>query len=229
MTSHELRDKMEAWIMFVLILALIVCSAFYFCCSTANLPSVRKVVVEISQVDSMRTNMAYSCMQMDSLIAAVKDYELKLDEKYQYLLEKREDDDRFKTWGALLIGLFVSVLGFFGYKSFKDIKNHSEEIARTESNHIANSIATSIAESTAAQKTNEYLDQHLAAKISEAMTAYYNEESTNVLKQRIIDELMPVITEVIDTRLRDRQDDGESDSHTTHGEGNVDTIQTPLF
>ena len=114
MKSYELRDKMEAWIMFVLILVFIGCCGYYFYCSTTNMPSVKTVVVETAQVDSLGKDVAYSRQQMDSIINVVRDYELKLDGKYQYLLEKREDDDRFKTWGALLIGLFVSVLGFFG-------------------------------------------------------------------------------------------------------------------
>jgi hypothetical protein len=230
MTSYELRDKMEAWIMFVLILAFIACSGYYFYCSTTNMPSVKKVVVETAQVDSLRMESAYSREQVDSIIDVVRDYELKLDEKYQYLLDKREDDDRFKTWGALLIGLFVSVLGFFGYKSFKDIKNHSEEIAKTEANNIAGRVATSQAEATATLKTNEYLEQHLDAKITEAMTAHYNGEATNVLKQRIVDELRPVIDEMIDARMRDAQEEPEEGNrHAANGNVGENNNQEPLF
>lgn len=219
---------MEAWIMCILILAFMACSAYYFYCSTTNMPSVRKVVVETVQADSIGLETAYSRKQVDSIIKVVRDYELKLDEKYQYLLEKREDDDRFKTWGALLIGLFVSVLGFFGYKSFKDIKNHSEEIAKAEAHKIAGSVAISQAEATATLKTNEYLEQHLDVKISEAMTAHYNGEATNVLKQRIIDELRPVIEDLIESRLRENQD--ERPTHVEgHGDINANNNQEPLF
>lgn len=230
MTSYELRDKMEAWIMFILILVFIACSGYYFYCSTTNMPSVRKVIVETAQVDSLGMEDVYSREQVDSIIELVRDYELKLDEKYQYLLEKREDDDRYKTWGALLIGLFVSVLGFFGYKSFKDIKNHSEEIAKAEANNIAGSVATSQAEATATLKTNEYLDQHLDAKITEAMTAHYNGEATNVLKQRIIDELRPVIDEMIEAKMRETQEEHEEGERRADN-GNVveNNNQEPFF
>ena len=85
MTSYELRDKMEAWIMFVLILAFIGCSGYYFYCSTTNMPSVKKVVIETAQIDSIGSERAYSREQVDSIIEMVRDYELKLDEKYQYL------------------------------------------------------------------------------------------------------------------------------------------------
>lgn len=230
MTSYELRDKMEAWIMFVLILAFIGCSGYYFYRSTTNMPSVRKVVVEMAQMDSIGSETAYSREQLDSIIDVVRDYEMKLDEKYQYLLEKREDDDRFKTWGALLIGLFVSVLGFFGYKSFKDIKNHSEEIAKSEANNIAGSVATSQAEATATLKTNEYLEQHLDVKITEAMTAHYNGEATNVLKRRIIDELRPVIDEMIEARMRDAQEEpGEGERRAANGNVGENNNQEHLF
>lgn len=219
---------MEVWIMFILILAFIACSGYYFYCSTTNMPSVRKVVVETAQVDSIGAETACSREQVDSIIKVVKDYELKLDEKYQYLLEKREDDDRFKTWGALLIGLFVSVLGFFGYKSFKDIKNHSEEIAKAEAHNIAESVATRQADATATLKTNEYLEQHLDAKITEAMTAHYNGEATNVLKQRIMDELRPIIEDMIESRLRETQD--EQPTHVeVQGNINTNNNQEPLF
>lgn len=230
MKSYELRDKMEAWIMFVLILAFIASCGYYFYCSTTKMPSVRKVIVETAPVDSLGIGAAYSREQLDSIIDVVKDYELKLDEKYQYLLEKREEDDRFKTWGALLIGLFVSVLGFFGYKSFKDIKNHSEEIAKTEASNIAGSIATSQAEATATLKTNEYLEQHLDAKITEAMTAHYNDEATNVLKRRILDELRPLIDEMIEARMRDAQEEPqEGDRQAANGNVGENNNQAPLF
>lgn len=230
MTSYELRDKMEAWIMFFLILAFIACSGYYFYCSTTNMPSVRKVIVETAQVDSLGMEVVYSREQVDSIIEVVRDYELKLDEKYKYLLEKREDDDRFKTWGALLIGLFVSVLGFFGYKSFKDIKNHSEEIAKTEANTIAGSVATTKAEATATLKTNEYLEQHLDAKITEAMTAHYNDEATNVLKRRIIDELRPVIDEIIEVRMKEFQEEPEEgERRAANGNVGDNNNQEPLF
>lgn len=227
MKSYELRDKMEAWIMFVLILGFIGCCVYYFCFSTSQMPSVSKVVIKVEQSDSLNDIRIYNQEQVDSLIAAVKDYELKLDEKYQYLLEKREDDDRFKTWGALLIGLFVSVLGFFGYKSFKDIKSHCEEIAKLEATTKASEIATSQAETTAALKANEYLEGHIDEKINEAMTAHYNEEATNVLKQRIIDELRPVISAEIESGLRDNQTGADTDTHLQGEEGNEN--QEPLF
>lgn len=230
MTSYELRDKMEAWIMFVLILAFISCSGYYFYCSTTNMPSVRKVIVETAQVDSLGVEAVYSREHVDSIIEVVRDYELKLDEKYQYLLEKREDDDRYKTWGALLIGLFVSVLGFFGYKSFKDIKNHSEEIAKAEAHNIAGNVAISQAETTATLKTNEYLEQHLEAKITEAMTTYYNDEATNVLKQRIVDELRPVLDEMIEARMRDAlEEPEEGERRSANGNVGENNNQEPLF
>ena len=230
MTSYELRDQMEAWIMFVLILAFIGCSCYYFYCSTTNMPSVRKVVVETAQVDSIGLETVFSCEQVDSIVGVVRDYELKLDEKYQYLLEKREDDERFKTWGALLIGLFVSVLGFFGYKSFKDIKNHSEEIAKAEANSIAGSVATSQAETTATLKTNEYLEQHLDTKITEAMTAHYNGEAINVLKQRIISELRQVIDDMIEAKMRDAQEEtGDGNRLAANGNIGENNNQESLF
>ena len=228
MKSYELRDKMEAWIMFVLILGFIFCCVYYFCFSTSKMPSVSKVVVQVEQLDSLIGSEAYSKEEMDSLIAVVKNYELKLDEKYQYLLEKREDDDRFKTWGALLVGLFVSVLGFFGYKSFKDIKSHCEEIAKLEATTKANEIATRQAETTAALKANEYLEGHIDEKINEAMTAHYNDEATSVLKQRIIDELRPIISDEIGARIRDNQagPDANNQQQDDHGENNN---RQPLF
>lgn len=227
MNSYELRDKMEAWIMFVLILGFIVCSVYYFCFSTSKMPSVSKVLVQVEQSDSLDFDRMYTQEQVDSLIAVVKGYELKLDEKYQYLLEKREDDDRYKTWGALLIGLFVSVLGFFGYKSFKDIKSHCEEIAKSEAATKASEIATSQAETTAALKANEYLEGHIDEKINEAMTDHYNEEATNVLKQRIIDELRPAISAEIEVKLRDNQTGADTDTHLLNEEENEN--QEPLF
>ena len=60
------------------------------------------------------------------------------------------------------------------------------------------------------------------------MTAHYNGEATNVLKQRIMDELRPVIEDLIESRLRETQDE-----HPTHvevqGDINTNNNQEPLF
>lgn len=147
------------------------------------------------------------------------------------MLEKREDDDRFKTWGALLIGLLVSVLGFFGYKSFKDLKNHCEEIARAAAETIANSTAKQKAETTASKTVNDYLQNNLGEKINEAMTSYYNGEAINVMKQRIVDELRHIIDEEIEAKIRESQENLNNNTQGEHPEGDSYTNlnQDPLF
>lgn len=82
MKSYELRDKMESWIIFVLITGFLLCCFYYFYYSFKQQPSVKKVVVQVEQVDSVENKAMYSREQVDSLIATVRSYDMRLDEKY---------------------------------------------------------------------------------------------------------------------------------------------------
>ena len=58
---------------------------------------------------------------VDSLQEYIQMTEQRIADKYEYFLEQKEDENVLFSVGSLFGGIFISILGFFGYKSFKEI------------------------------------------------------------------------------------------------------------
>jgi hypothetical protein len=114
---------------------------------------------------------------VDSINNIITQHEILLKEHYRYLLEKRDWDDSIVTIGSLLVGIIISILGFFGFRSFKSIEEKSSEVAKEESQFIAK------------QQTNKYLDLHLEDIIFEKHIKTISDSVSTSLRDSIIQEL----------------------------------------
>lgn len=68
-------------------------------------------------------------MVVDSLQTYIHITEQRIADKYEYFLEQKKDENILFSVGSLFGGIFISILGFFGYKSFKDIEAKAEKQA----------------------------------------------------------------------------------------------------
>lgn len=98
------------------VVAIIIVSAVW-CCRTCFKPGVQPIRIEITASDSLKMANYLSKEQADSLITIVKRHERELAERYQYALEQKMDQDQYLSFGTFLVGVVLSIFGFFGYKS----------------------------------------------------------------------------------------------------------------
>ncbi len=82
---------------------------------------------------------------VDSLQTYIHTTEQRIADKYEYFLEQKKDENILFSVGSLFGGIFISILGFFGYKSFKDIeakaeKQASDIAAETAEEHLKNNL-----------------------------------------------------------------------------------------
>lgn len=161
------------------------------CRATKNNPEVYRVIAtsDISP-DSLKTYSYINYEQLDSLINAVVDYDAQLTQKYQYLVEQKEQDSQVFYWGSLIVGIVVAVFGWFGFQSFTTIEDKAKKKAEQ------------IAYKTARSASNKFLNSE-GKKIVEGSAKKVQEDSVKNVKGQVLDELNTIIEERIDIHNQD--------------------------
>ena len=101
------------------------------------------------KVDSAGNVTPAAQLQVDSMISTIKQHEHLIQDRYDYVLEQRENSQDYLTVGGIFVTVILSIFGFFGYKSFKsieeDAKSSAKKIAADKAEEIANEKATDVA------------------------------------------------------------------------------------
>ncbi len=195
--SCTITDCHISWLLFILVAGVIVCALVFFVTDLIREPKVRDIVIRVDVADSVykegKDNMVYGACQIDSLVNVVKEYELELDEKYQYLLENRQDDDRFKTWSALIVGIIVSLCGFWGYRSLRDLR---EDLTKST-------------EKTTALTVDDYLSKNLQMKVNDALTNSLKSKIVEIIKAHVFDTLNSSDDSIVKNKVAERMESDE--------------------
>lgn len=150
--------------------------------ATNNNPEVYRVIVTTDITpDSLKAYNYIGYEQADSLIKAVRRYDEQLIQKYQYLVEQKEQDSQVFYWGSLIVGIVIAVFGWFGFQSFTTIEDK------------AKSKASSVARRTAWSETRNFLKDEGQKKIKEAATENLQEEAVKKVKEQVVNELNTII------------------------------------
>ena len=169
--------------------------------ATCNNPDVYRVIVTPDCFSDSLDKSAYiTYEQADSLIKAVKEYDDQLTQKYQYLVEQKEQDSQVFYWGSLIVGIAVAVFGWFGFQSFTTI----EDKAKSK----AGKVAATVAKRTAWKETKDFLKVEGKKQISEAATNALKEEEINKVKDLVLNELNTTIDNRIKQCMPENKYDG---------------------
>lgn len=187
--KKSLEEKWATWIIGLSIVTFLICGSTIAVLNLkCKVPIVQHKVVFAT--DTLGREM-YSRSQVDSLIFILQDQERALSQKYQFILEERKKDDESKTLITFIVGAIISVCGFFGYKSFKDIKDHGEKIAENKAVETAKNIIMA----------------QLPSMMDNEMTKIYKGQSIEVIKLSLSQELTATLEKYIDTTLAEKAED----------------------
>lgn len=181
-------------IMVSCVVAILIVSAFW-CCRTCIKPEIQPIRIEITASDSLKRANYLSKEQADSLITIVKRHERELAERYQYALEQKMDQDQYFSFGTFLVGVILSVFGFFGYKSIKSIEEK------------ANNDAERAAKQTSEDVTKSYLNEKLDGKVSIAAEKIFNSIGAETMKSIVIQETIKHDEEYINSLIANLEKD----------------------
>ena len=83
----------------------------------------------------------------DSLIQVINKHEHVIEERYNAILEEKYNTQQYWTIAGVLTTVVITILGFFGYKSFKDIETKCVDISKTTTTKIVRRSLSSIVKS----------------------------------------------------------------------------------
>jgi len=158
--------------------------------SNAN-PEVNRVILTSDvKLDSLKAFNYIDNKKADSLIKAVKDYDAQLTQKYQYLVEQKEQDTRVFYWGSLIVGIVIAVFGWFGFQSFTTIEDKAKKKAKD--------VATNVAKRIAWTETKTFLNGEGKKEI----IAVANNNLQNDAVQKVKEQVKGELNTIIEARLK---------------------------
>ena len=136
------------------------------------------------KVDSTGNVNPAAQMQVDSIITTIKKHEQIIKDRYDYVLEQRENSQNYLTVGGIFVTVILSIFGFFGYKSFKsieeDAKVQAKKIAEDNTEKIAEEKATSVA-----TKLNNKLNNELKREQKETLRSFKKEDIPDMVTKAV--------------------------------------------
>ena len=154
--------------------------------TTSNNPEVYRVIVTSDAIpDSLIITDLITYEQADSLINAVREYDNQLTQKYQYLVEQKEQDSQVFYWASVIVGIVIAVFGWFGFQSFTTI----EDKAKNKAAYVAEKVAKRIAW----KETKNFLNGEGKKQINTTAQDILKEETINKVKDLVINDLNTVI------------------------------------
>lgn len=188
-----------------------------------NQPSVTEIkITYVLPTDSVQNSQALKITNKvtDSLIYVLKDQEEKLQQRYDLFLKAREDDADISRMLSCLGAFILAMLGIFGIKSYSDLSENLEgkaelkanEVASVKANEVAVRIATDIARSTSSETISNLINSSVQRVISERLS---NGSYTEEIVQNVYDMIMPDITTILESSMRNRQEENTDSNFST--------------
>lgn len=176
--SREPSDSTTAeFILISCVLAILFCVCCWVYGAFVKVPSFQPIRIEVVESDKMLGSNYISKEEADSLISVMKRQERMLEDKYQYALDQKMNEDRYFSIGTFVVGVVISVFGFFGFKSLKSI----EEKAKEDSQRLATKISEDV--------TKEYLKQRLQGLVTIESEKILKSSAAESLKKEILDSV----------------------------------------
>ena len=136
------------------------------------------------KVDSTGNVTPTAQLQLDSMISTIKHHEHLIQDRYDYVLEQRENSQDYLTVGGIFVTVILSIFGFFGYKSFRNIeedaKASAKKIAADKAEEIANEKATNVA-----TKLNNSLNNELKKEQQKILRDFKKEDIPDMVSRTV--------------------------------------------
>lgn len=199
--SKSILPDIFAYIMIILCVAGMLVSAYVL----FERPRTTEVIVHVCQTDSLEHDSVLSAADAAALFQEIEKKELRLEERYNYVLEQSENEFRWQTYISLIISVIVAICGFFGYKSIKDlqedVRKESKIIATDTAKETAKEVADAIARDVA-KNVADTTARSVAKMIAEEAAKAVSEETTkNEVSRLMPGEVQEYLKENLPTQV----------------------------
>lgn len=212
-SGTTLIEKWAIWIVGICIICLILGVGCFVVNKTLLTPKVSHVVIKVIP-DTISAESTYSKKEVDSLITITKGTLESYEHHFETEIVQKEQEDIYKSFGSLLLSIIVGLCCFFGFKSFKDIKDKGEQTARD----VASKEARDVAEKKAAKAAEDYLGSKLPEVVEKQFERSFKETTADSIKESLKAEIIPHILQQIQN---DKEQDAEAAESPVQGETGV--------
>lgn len=215
----SLIEKWAVWIVGICFVLLLVGVGCFVYNKTVLTPKVAKLEIKVMP-ESISTEVMYSQKEVDSLITLTKQTLDSYQHHFETVIVQKEQEDVYKSFGALLLSVIVGLCGFFGFKSFKDIKEKGEQTAKDAATNIAKDVAE-----TAAKKAAEaYLESQLPEVVNKQFEKSFKETTVNSIKESVKTEVIPQILQTLHNNSTDETERGVQEGIVPNESAQVDPM-----
>lgn len=173
-SKHEsLNNYLASFLLVFCSVVLVILLCFHSCNYSKNQVLPQKVNIEVYNDATLKNNTKLNKDLSDSLTRIITEHEQLLANHYNKILEEKETDNKILSLGGLVIGIIISILGFFGFKSFQSIEDKAKDTAEENAGKVAKSMA------------KNYLEENLDSGIEKVI----RENFQNSIVQKLRDEV----------------------------------------
>ena len=116
----------------------------------------------------------------DSLTLELQKQEHILQDKYEHAIEQQSNAQDMLAIGGLLLGIIVSLVGFFGYNSMESIKNKVETEAEAHAKKAYDDEIKNLQEKWTKEYLNDKVDQEINKSIKDALSEFEREKTASI-------------------------------------------------
>jgi len=234
-------DKLAGWILtacIVVALVVVVIVALKY-------PAAKQTYqIELTiKTDSTGVLTSESQAMMDSVLHVVANQNSILQGKYEALADRESDNQGLMTIGGVLITIIVSILGFFGFRSFQSIEEKAMDNAEgAAKKKLDQEMAGEIdrvkrtVETEMVKKFDEEIKPKIKTEVDAAVDDKYNADLSSKIhfindKEKEINSLREDV-EKLKNKLSDAEDVGLNDTETSgensQSDSNTDDIMNRI-
>ena len=130
--------------------------------------------------DSLGHVSTESRARADSIIHEIQKQEHLLEDKYEHVIDQQSNTQDLFAIGGVLLGIIVSIVGFFGYSTMQSIEEKAESKANDAAKEAYNKTIKSMQE----KGFKEYLENNakpeVDKKIQEALSKFERDKTASI-------------------------------------------------
>ena len=210
--QESLTEKWAVWILAICTVCLFFGVSCFIASKTILMPNVTQLEIRVLP-DSLSNLKNYSRAEVDSLITMTKATLDSYHHHFETVKKQKEEEDSYKSLGVMLLGAIIGLFGFFGYRSFNDIRDRGRELAKEEAKIVASEEAMRTAKEVAVQAINEHLKAELPGIVKKQFDESFKNEIIESVKQSVDEIVTSKMAELNESKQNSKtgeQPEGES-------------------
>lgn len=190
--KESLTEKWAVWIIAICSVCLFFGVTCFIVSKTVLMPKVTQLEIRVLP-DSLSNLENYSRADVDSLITMTKATLDSYRNHFETVTKQEEQEDSYKSLGVLLLGAIIGLFGFFGYRSFNDIRDKGRDMAK----EVAKGVAAQEARTTAQRVAVNTINEHLKAELPGIVKKHFDEN----FKNEIIESVKQSVNEIVASKM----------------------------